>query len=95
MNNVIVSSLPMNNPRISSGKVLAAGSNGLRQAFLEPDDLNTVVNAYMTGLKAAWVWSIVLSGLAFLISFGAEWKSIRVDQMKRTEHKTDAESPSA
>ncbi|KAG7284751.1 hypothetical protein NEMBOFW57_009362 [Staphylotrichum longicolle] len=83
MNNVIVNSLPADNPRISPAAVLAAGANGLRDAFPNPSDLAVVVNAYMAGLKAAWIWSIALSGIAFIVAFGAEWKSVKVEDVKK------------
>jgi hypothetical protein len=31
----------------------------------------------MVGLRAAWALSIAFSGLTFLVSFLAEWKSIK------------------
>lgn len=95
MTNVIISSLPKDNPNLSPAAVLAAGSTGLLQAFPNVDDLNMVINAYMRGLKAAWIWSIALSGLAFVISFGAEWKSVRAEDVKkRAERKAAAASAS-
>ncbi|KAM3081800.1 hypothetical protein ACMFMG_005245 [Clarireedia jacksonii] len=91
MNNVIIKSLPTNNPNISPANVLAAGATGLRHVFPDPHDLAIVVNAYMRGLKAAWIWSIALSGLAFLIAFGAEWKSVKpADVKERYEKKAAA-----
>ncbi|KAI1390801.1 putative MFS transporter [Hypoxylon trugodes] len=83
MNNVILQSLPTDNPNLSPSAVLAAGSGDLRALFPDPDDLNIVVNAYMRGLKAAWIWSIALSSLAVVISLGAEWKSVRADDVKK------------
>jgi MFS transporter, DHA2 family, glioxin efflux transporter len=88
MDNVIISSLPTNNPNITATKVLAAGSSSLREYFPDPDDLSIVVNAYMNGLHAAWIWSIALSGVGLLASFFAEWKSLRpADVKKRLEAK--------
>jgi hypothetical protein len=96
MNNVIIKSLPTNNPNISPANVLAAGATGLRDVFPDPHDLAIVVNAYMRGLKAAWIWSIALSGLAFLIAFGAEWKSVKpADVKKRNEKKAAAAAASS
>ncbi|OCK74840.1 MFS general substrate transporter [Lepidopterella palustris CBS 459.81] len=47
MNNRLIAALPSNNPAISASRVLAAGANGLRQAFPNSRDLMIVVNAYM------------------------------------------------
>lgn len=96
MNNRLIAALPSDNPAISASRVLTAGATGLRQAFPNPQDLAAVVNAYMVGLKDAWIWSIALSGAAFLVAFGAEWKSIKVDDIKaRAAAKATAEAPSA
>lgn len=91
MNNIIVSSLPINSPTISPTRVLAAGSVGLHRIFPNASDYQTVVNAYMSGLRAAWIWSIVFAGLGFLVSFCAEWKSIKPEEVKkRVEAKKNA-----
>lgn len=83
MNSVIISSLPTNNPNITASKVLAAGSSSLRESFSDPDDLSIVVNAYMNGLHAAWIWSIALPGIGLLASFFAEWKGLRPADVKK------------
>lgn len=91
MNNIIISSLPTDNPNVTPAKVLGVGANDLRRAFPNPDDLNAVVNAYVRGLKAAWIWGIALSGLAVIVSLGAEWKSVRAEDVKkRAERKAAA-----
>ena len=83
MENVIISSLPTDNPNITAAHVLAAGSSNLRDCFPDPDDFSVVVNAYMNGLRAAWIWSIALSGVGLLVSFFAEWKSLRPTDAKK------------
>ncbi|KAM3484121.1 hypothetical protein MY8738_002560 [Beauveria namnaoensis] len=92
LNNVLLKSLPVNSPNITAAKVLAAGTTSLHDAFPDPADLSTVVNAYMKGIRAAWIWGIILSGLAFLIAFGAEWRSIRVEDVKKRAEKKAATS---
>ncbi|PMB74005.1 Efflux pump roqT [Beauveria bassiana] len=92
LNNVLLKSLPVNSPNITAAKVLAAGTTSLHDAFLDPADLSTVVNAYMKGIRAGWIWGIILSGLAFLIAFGAEWRSIRVEDVKKRAEKNAATS---
>lgn len=95
MDNVIISSLPTDNPNITAAHVLAAGSSTLREYFPDPDDSSVVVNAYMNGLHAAWIWSIALSGVGLLASFFAEWKSLpSTDAKKKLEaEKTASETP--
>lgn len=96
MNNRLIAALSSDSPAISASRVLAAGATGLRQAFPNSKDLITVVNAYMIGLKDAWIWSIAMSGAAFLVAFVAEWKSIKVDDIKaRAAAKAGAGVPSA
>ncbi|EXJ91411.1 hypothetical protein A1O1_04523 [Capronia coronata CBS 617.96] len=81
MTNQLLSDLPRHNPAISPARVLAAGASGLRRAFPNTNDLSAVVNAYLYGLKKAWIWSIALAGLAFLVAFLAEWKSIKAEDV--------------
>lgn len=93
MNNIIVKSLPTNNANISPEKVLAAGFSSVQDTFPDPEDFTIVINAYMKGLRGAWIWSIVLAGLSFLLAFFAEWKSVRpADVKKRNEAKEAKEA---
>lgn len=82
MNNHLIAALPMGNPAISGSTVLAAGAQGLRAAFPNPDDLLAVIRAYMIGLQDAWIWSIALSAAATVVALGAEWKSINANAVK-------------
>ncbi|KAL9105783.1 MAG: hypothetical protein Q9227_009085 [Pyrenula ochraceoflavens] len=75
--------LPAGNSVVTAAHVLAAGATGLRQAFQNPKDLASVVASYMIGLKAAWIFSIAMSGAAFIAAFAGEWRSV-------TETATDA-----
>ncbi|KAI1358477.1 putative MFS transporter [Xylaria arbuscula] len=95
MNNYIVQSIPTNNPNVTAAKVLATGANDLRNAFPDPADLAIVVNAYVRGLKAAWIFGTVLTGLSFLVALCAEWRSIRPEDVKKeAEKKAAAEADS-
>jgi hypothetical protein len=73
--NSLIVSLPLVAPDVNTGQVLAAGATGLHDVF-KPEQLSGVLQAYMLGLKAAWVWSIALGGMAFICSFFVEWRSI-------------------
>jgi hypothetical protein len=75
-NNRLSASLPIVAPDVDIGQVLAAGATGLKDAFSHAQ-LSGVLRAYMIGLKAAWVWSIALGGMAFIVSFFVEWRSIK------------------
>ena len=89
MNNITVKSLPTNNPNISPAKVLTTGFSSVHDTFPDPEDFAIVINAYMNGLRGAWIWSIVLASLSFLLAFFAEWKSVRQEDVKkRNEAKT-------
>lgn len=91
MDNLILSNLFKKSPEISPGAVIEAGAAGLRGAFPNPNDLADVVSAYMHGIKGAWIFGIVLSGLSLAVAFGSEWKSIRADDVrKRNESKAAA-----
>jgi MFS transporter, DHA2 family, glioxin efflux transporter len=92
MNNIIVKSLPTNNPNISPAKVLAAGFPSVHDTFPDPEDFAIVINAYMNGLRGAWIWSIALAGLSFLLAFFAEWKSVRQEDIKK---RNEAEAATA
>ena len=72
MNNRMVAQLP---PPLGA-HVLEAGAAGLHQAFPNPQILQDVLNAYMFGLKGAWIFSIAMGGMAFVVALGAEWKNI-------------------
>ncbi|KAI8625483.1 putative MFS transporter [Xylariaceae sp. FL1651] len=95
MNNYIVQSLPTDNPNVTAAKVLATGANDLRTAFQDPADLAIVVNAYVRGLKAAWIFGTILTGLCFLVALCAEWRSIKPEDVKKeAEKKAAAEADS-
>jgi hypothetical protein len=73
MNNRMVAQLP---PPLGA-RVLDAGAAGLRQAFPNNQILQDVLNAYMIGLKSAWIFSIAMGGMAFVVASMADWKSIQ------------------
>ena len=55
--------------------VLLTGASELHNVF-PPDVLPGVLEAYMVGLKAAFVVSVAFSGLAFLCSFAIPMKKL-------------------
>ena len=92
LNNRLIDTLPMDDPSVTAAHVLAAGAQGLRQAFPNPKDLVAVLTSYLTGLRAAWVFSVAMSGAAFITAFAGEWRSIN-EPPKNAESPT--KSPSA
>jgi hypothetical protein len=62
--------------------VFEAGATGLRQAFPNPQILQGVLNAHMIGLKDAWIFSIVMGGMALVVASAAEWKSIQANNVE-------------
>ncbi|MCJ1251048.1 hypothetical protein MMC30_008279, partial [Trapelia coarctata] len=96
MNNRLLAALPTNQPTVSAARVLAVGATGLASAFPDPRDMQIVLDAYMGGLKAAWIWKIAMAGMAFVVAFAAEWKSLKPEDVKaRAEARAAAEVPSA
>ena len=72
----MIASLLTYAPNVSGTDVLNIGAYDLAAAFPNPVELMGVLQAYMQGLKAAWLFSILVSACAFLISFTAPWKSL-------------------
>lgn len=75
-NNRLIVNLPVYAPDVIVDQVLAVGAYDLRGAFTGAQLLG-VLHCYMIGLRGAWAFSVALSGMAVLISFLAEWKSIK------------------
>ena len=75
-NNYLIRALPIHAPEVSAEKVLAVGAYNLQRAF-SPAQLHGVLESYLAGLKAAWIFSTTLGGLAFLISLAVGQESIK------------------
>ncbi|RDL40133.1 Uncharacterized protein BP5553_00112 [Venustampulla echinocandica] len=58
------------------GQVIAIGADDLRAHFAGAQ-LADVLDAYMVGLRAAWVLGIACAGAAFLSSFGSKVRSMK------------------
>lgn len=56
------------------GQIIAIGADDLRAHFAG-SQLRDVLDAYMAGLRAAWVLGIVCAAAAFLSSFGSKVRS--------------------
>ncbi|EAW11909.1 MDR family MFS transporter [Aspergillus clavatus NRRL 1] len=75
-NNGLLESLPRLAPDVSPQLVLSTGAYNLRGVF-SGDQLLGVLQAYMVGLKHAWIMSIVLWGVTLILAFCGEWINIK------------------
>jgi MFS transporter, DHA2 family, glioxin efflux transporter len=74
LNNRLIANLPIYALDVRAEQVLVVGAYDLQGAFTDAQ-LPGVLQCCMTGLRGAWAFSIALSGMTFLVSFLAEWKS--------------------
>ena len=63
--NRILATLPRTAPGVNPKSLLAIGASEIYKAF-PPDVLPGVLEAYMTGIKAAFAVAVAFSGVAFL-----------------------------
>lgn len=55
--------------------VISTGADDLRQHY-QGAELTSVLDAYMDGLRSAWILGIACAGAAFLASFGLKYRTI-------------------
>jgi hypothetical protein len=72
----LIANIPLYTPDVTADQVLAVGAYDLRGAFTNVQ-LPSVLQCCTISLRGAWAFSIALSGMTFLISFLAGWKSIK------------------
>lgn len=65
--NELASNVPKYVPGIDVAKVISTGATELRKVF-PADQIQGIIEAYMVGLKDAYVTAIALGGTAFLVS---------------------------
>ncbi|KAI9642731.1 hypothetical protein NHQ30_008462 [Ciborinia camelliae] len=75
-NNQLIEALPRLAPDVDVQTVLDSGAQGLSKIFPDPVQLEQVLMSYIVGLRAAWAFSIALSGLAFIVAFMPRWENI-------------------
>ena len=78
--NRLITSLPTYAPDVSVTDVLNVGAYDLLGAFPNPVELLGVLQSYMQGLKAAWIFSIALSACTLLISFIARGNPLNLNR---------------
>ncbi|KIV94475.1 hypothetical protein PV10_02240 [Exophiala mesophila] len=73
--NRLLATLPTTAPGVNPGLVLLTGASELHNVF-PADVLPGVLEAYMTGLKAAFAVAIAFCGVAFLLSWGIPMRKL-------------------
>jgi MFS transporter, DHA2 family, glioxin efflux transporter len=84
--NQLLRTLPTSAPSVSPQLVLLTGASELRHVF-GPDTLPGVLDAYMTGIRAAFAVSIAFAGVAFLLSFGIPMGRLPTPKQAKAEGK--------
>ena len=86
-----------NLPGIDVGAVIAAGATQFR-SIVPAESLPALLVAYNYALQRVFISAIPLSGLAFIVAFGLEWRSVRDKKPTledvlgpATEHSVDGE----
>lgn len=74
--NTLIKSIESGASGLNSALVIQTGSSELRQVF-GPDELVSILEAYMSGLKNAFALGIALAATATLMSLGPPMKSIK------------------
>jgi len=78
-NNRVIAYVRIFAPDVIPAQVIAAGENGIREAF-PAGQVQGIVLAYMAALKDAWVFSIALAGISSIACLGIGWISIKPKQ---------------
>jgi MFS transporter, DHA2 family, glioxin efflux transporter len=63
-------------PRVNPMQVVAVGATALRDSF-PPSDIPGILTAYMSGLRVAFLMSVVLSGVSAIVSLAMPLKSVK------------------
>ena len=84
-NNRLIELMTGNVPGVEPAEVLAVGAYNLRIQFRNPAQLHQVLLAYVSSLKAAWIFSTAVAGLAFVIAFLPPWRSMKAHMSRQGE----------
>ncbi|KAK0618492.1 major facilitator superfamily domain-containing protein [Bombardia bombarda] len=74
--NRLVASLEGNSSGLDPAQVVAVGAENLRASFAG-DQLADVMDAYVVGLRDAWILGTVCAGMSFLSAFIARFQSLK------------------
>ena len=73
--NTMVRYVTARTSEISRGELILTGASELRKSFT-PEQLPLVLEGYMEGLSVVFTTTIVIVGVAVLISFTSGWKKL-------------------
>ena len=68
--------LKQTDPSVSPLKVIGTGATDVRSTF-SATDLPFILDAYVEGIKTAFIVAIVLACACTVISFGAKWQKLQ------------------
>lgn len=74
--NTLVKKLPITAPNVEPGAVLAAGATQLRTIF-PPEQIQGILEAYVSGLRVVFALSTGLVGISFLFALMPRWEKLR------------------
>lgn len=74
--NGLAKNVPKYAPDVDPRVVISAGATFVRQV-VKPESLPGVLEAYTKAITGAFLISIVVGAIAFVISLGMEWKSVK------------------
>jgi MFS family permease len=97
-NNGLISELEKNAPQINPEIFIRAGAAQIRNILNEmgqPELLDTVLGAYMVGLRNTFYISVATASLAFVVSLGLSWKSVKQDKKKLPDAEATASESNA
>jgi MFS family permease len=92
-NNGLISGLEKDAPGIPPEVFIQGGASQIKNILNQlgrPDLLTAVLSAYMKGLQNTFYISVACAALAFVVSLGLSWKSVKHDQMKKGDTETGA-----
>ncbi len=75
LENVLAHHLTISAPTLDPKEVLLIGATNIRSKF-PPEVIPGIVEAYMKGLKATFIFNTVLAGIALLLALLGPWQSL-------------------
>ncbi|CAD6585426.1 MAG: hypothetical protein ASARMPREDX12_001997 [Alectoria sarmentosa] len=79
--NTLVKQLPITAPNVNPDAVLAAGATRLRTSF-PPEQIQGILEAYMSGIKVVFALSTGFVGMSFLFSLMPRWEKLKPSPKK-------------
>jgi len=91
--NGLVSNLVRDAPGIDPAAIINSGASQIRQLVQQMgrgDAVDSVLGAYVLGLRNSYYISVATAACAFLVTWGLEWKRIQKPDVKKDEEVPDA-----